>query len=404
VVTLEEKKIENSKIYATLLLLLLLGLISFSPAIALLSNTVLIKSQGTISTTQITAKSGFPEDIQAAVNTVAAAGGGTVYVPEGKWTFNPSSWPGVTIPNGVNVIGAGIGKSVLYLPNYPQGGLANKPFPNRPFFYCTGNSETDKKVRISGITFQGHIEDEEEVLCGVEVFGIDNFRIDHCEFIDFDQTSIFPRSCRGVIDHCTIDNPYKDKIAGADQAYGIIVLGDYTVWYSLDQLLGKYTLNTVYIEDCSFSRCRHSIASNDAGWYVVRHCVFTEPRPKNFGIIDVHGTDYGGRGLEAYDNLIIGAEGYEASEAFWIRGGSGVIFNNTMKNIRYGIGLYKEAANPQYWVKDLYIWGNSMDGGTLINNADDYRENVDYFLRTPNQQQDSFVYTPYPYPHPLTLG
>jgi hypothetical protein len=398
VIELEGKNMQNLRIHATLLLLLLLGLISFSPVIALLSNTVLIKSQGTISTTQITARSGFPEDIQAAVNVVAAAGGGTVYVPEGNWTFNPSSWPGVTIPNGVNIIGAGIGQTVLYLPNYPQGGLANKPFSNRPFFYCTGNYETNKQVRISGITFQGHVEDEEEALCGVEVVAIDNFRIDHCEFIDFDNAAIFPRDCRGVIDHCIIDNPYKDKISDTVWAYGIIVLGDYYTWYSLDQLLGKYTLNTVYIEDCTFSRCRHSIASNGAGWYVVRHCVFTEPRPKNFGIIDVHGTDYGGRGLEAYDNLIIGAANYPASQAFWIRGGSGVIFNNTMQNISYGIVLMKESENRQFWVNNLYIWGNGMDGGTLLLDGDNYIENVDYFLYAKSG------YTPYPYPHPLTLG
>jgi hypothetical protein len=402
---LEEKKIKNSKIYATLLLLLLLGLISFSPAIALLSNTVLIKSQGTISTTQITARSGFPDDIQAAVNVVAAAGGGTVYVPEGNWTFNPSSWPGVTIPNGVNVIGAGIGQTVLYLPNYPQGGLANKPFPNRPFFYCTGNYETNKKVRISGITFQGHVEDEEEILCGVEVNGIDNFRIDHCEFIDFDNAAIFPRDCRGVIDHCIIDNPYKDRIGGTEGAYGIIVLGDYTVWYSLDQLLGKYTLNTVYIEDCNFSRCRHSIASNQAGWYVVRHCTFQKPRPVQYPMIDVHGASPGGRGLEAYNNTIIGSlyEGSSISVGVDFRGGGGVVFNNTFIDCAYGVKLSVEAPEP-YQPYNIWIWNNQMtkqnapNEGTLLLNTGDYKEGVDYFLYAKPD------YAPYPYPHPLTLS
>jgi hypothetical protein len=32
-----------------------------------------------------------------------------------------------------------------------------------------------------------------------------------------------------------------------------------------------------------------------------------------------------------------------------------------------------------------------------------FTENVNYFLRAPNQQQDGFTYAPYPYPHPLTL-
>lgn len=382
----------------TIFVLMILLIASFQLSTALLTDTVLISTRGIISMTQIVARSGVPEDIQAAVNAVASTGGGTVYIPAGTWTFNPLTWPGVTIPNGISIVGAGIGKTILQLPNYPQGDLANKPFSNRPFFYCQGNWENGKSVRITGITFKGYVTDEAEATVGIEVFGINDFRIDHCEFIDFSNQAIFVRDCRGVIDHCTIDNPYKDLQGTWWWGYGIVALGDYYSWYSLDQLLGKYSLNTVYIENCVFSRCRHSIASNGAGWYVVRHCTFTEPRPKNFGIIDVHGTDNGGRGLEAYNNLIIGASGYDASQAFWIRGGSGVIFNNTMQNILYGVGLYKESDNPQYWVNNLYIWGNTMDRGTIINNANNYTENIDYFLYTKPG------YTPYLYPHPLTIG
>jgi hypothetical protein len=158
----------------------------------------------------------------------------------------------------------------------------------------------------------------------------------------------------------------------------------------------------MYIEDCTFKRTRHAIAGNGGGFYIVRHCTFTDPDPYNFGQLDVHGGigggGIGGRGLEAYNNTIVGAEGYDASQAFWLRGGGGVVYNNTMQNIWYGVGLYSEDGQQQKCkLHDLWVWGNSMDRGTLINNAGGFTQNVDYFLYAKSG------YTPYPYPHPLTL-
>jgi hypothetical protein len=73
-----------------------------------------------------------------------------------------------------------------------------------------------------------------------------------------------------------------------------------------------------------------------------------------------------------------------------------------MQNIEYGVYLGKDNPNNTYWVKDLYIWGNFMDRGTLIYNYGNYTENIDFFLRAPSLELDGFSYTPYPYPHPLT--
>ena len=54
-------------------------------------------------------------------------------------------------------------------------------------------------------------------------------------------------------------------------------------------------------------------------------------------------------------------------------------------------------------MNDLWIWGNTFENvATPFHNADGYYvENVNYFLRAPNQAQDGFTYTPYIYPHPL---
>jgi len=356
----------------------------------------------------IIADSGLPEDIQTAVNEAAAAGGGTVYIPEGTFLWNASSFSqtfwgrptGVIIPGGVNVIGAGADKTVLK--------VVERAPDNALMFGVDGEG---KSVRISGIHFIGYVVDETENIGAIRIVDGKDFRVDHCIFENFDGSAITTRkqtataTHRGVIDHNVFDNPYKLNEGHWVWGYGIIVIaygGIYDViWKPIDEYLGKYEDNVVYIEDNEFHRCRHAIASNEGGYYVARYNLFDEPYPKNFGMVDVHGaasdTVAGGRGLEAYENTLVGAEGYSASQAFWIRGGSGVIFNNTMRNILYGVTLERESVE-EGWVKDLYIWGNVMDGGTLIQNNGDYIEGEDYFLF------EKPGYTPYPYPHPLTLG
>jgi hypothetical protein len=137
-------------------------------------------------------------------------------------------------------------------------------------------------------------------------------------------------------------------------------------------------------------------------------------------MIDVHesyaSSPYvGGRGLEAYDNILIwnASNDWGAAYAFLIRGGGGVIYNNTIQYITYqnsyAIYAAKRGSNPLCYVKNLYIWGNTLIGTSnllkIVNEGYGLlQENVDYFLRSPNQQQDGFVYAPYPYPHPLTRG
>jgi len=408
-ISIRVKKLCNIKFYSLITALtLLIGTLFLTPASSFLTKRITISTSGQISTTTIWAKSGFAEDIQNAVDKVASLGGGTVYIPEGTFLWNASSFTqtfggrptGVIIPGGVNVIGAGANKTILQV-------IERAP-DNALMFGVDGGG---KPVRISGIHFIGYVVDESENIGAIRIVDGKDFRVDHCIFENFDNAGITTRKQssnkihRGVIDHNIFDNPYKETMENPQWGYGIIVVAYHgikdIIWKPLDYYLGKYEDNVVYIEDNIFHRCRHSIASNEGGYYVARYNVFDSPIPPNFGIIDVHGVsgsgEMGGRGLEAYNNIIIGAKGYEASQAFWIRGGGGVIFNNTMQNILYGIGLYKENPNSEYWVKDLYIWNNSMDRGELINNSGNYTENVDYFLY---EKPD---YTPYPYPHPLTL-
>jgi len=416
IVKVGARGLQNTKFCALLLFsVMIVGIFTLSPTFSSLMNTVVINSIGKISLSKITANSGSASDIQAAVNVVEAAGGGTVYIPSGTFYWNNET---VNSYGGINIIGAsyaGCGSHPTWTPYTATTILHNnKVAPFETMINVDGSNH--KPFRISGIQFEGTVPsydmDNGGGAIGIAKEAID-FRVDHCTFINFPGVAViasntFTGTMRGVIDHNTIDNPYKVVNGGGMWAYGVVVQGLGWAWdLDINHFLGKYeTAPTgfpiVYIEDNVFSRCRHCVSSNQGAWYVARYNKMIDEIPPNYGSIDVHGTagggSPGGRGLEAYNNTIIGTVNYTSAQAFWMRGGGGVIFNNTMQNILYGVTLAADAPGTPYQVKDLYIWGNTMDRGTLIlNNYAGYTENVDYFLSAKSG------YTPYPYPHPLTL-
>lgn len=410
------------KIIIFLASLAMIGIISLNIALPQLIDNVAIRSTGSIITRQIIAKSGSPQDIQAAVNAITAMGGGTVYVPAGEWVFNPpqQAWGcAVTVPGGVTVIGAGKNATILKQ-TVTTSGITT---------YMFGiDGSNGKPARISGFTLQVTGLDPEEPegaqTVGITVDNAKDFRIDHISFFNFTNMAIYTENSRGVIDHCTFDNPYKDDTSvppeGRIWGYGIVVVGTYYNWESnITKLLGHYDdLNTVvYIEDCTFRRCRHSIAANGGAHYVARHNYFTEMILAHYGsYADAHGgtpTAVGTRCVEIYDNIIEDSPCDARSLSnpiYWgqylglgigIRGGGGVIFNNTIKYCRNGIRLYSDFAYEQTKPRDIWIWGNTFVN--VENPFDAWQdpisitENVDYFLYAKSG------YTPYPYPHPLTL-
>jgi hypothetical protein len=425
-VKVEVAKLQKTKFYVLLIISIVLGTLCLSPAISLLTDHVVISSVGQISATKIWAKSGSSEDIQAAVDAVAAAGGGTVYVPEGDFSFvinpnkiAPNNMPaGVIIPGGVSVIGMGIGRTILRMIERP---------PDTHFMF-TVNGINGKSVRISGISFIGwkFTEEGNPDINGICVLGATDFRIHHCYFEDFSGKAILTTSNwvggvnRGLVDHCIFDNPYHDNPnvtgSGGEEkvwAYGIIVEGNgyESTWYpNINDLLGKYdgVNNILYVEDCTFKRCRHAVSGSSVGggFYVLRQCNISMPRYG--GMVDVHGSWYpspsvGGRGLEAYNNMFdgtdTGGKTFGSHFAFLMRGGGGAVHDNIIIACRNGaIALAREDVNPICAVKDLWIWNNTLTNTSpLIEDYGGYTENVDYFLYAKPG------YTPYPYPHPLTF-
>lgn len=413
-----------------------------------LMNAIVINNTGEISLFSITAKSGSPADIQAAINAIVSVGGGTVYVPAGTYTFNPTAMGTVNITFTnvpINIIGAGIGVTFLQETINPGGSSMFKRV-------WGGQNYNGSAVRISGISFVGFVVNETATSNNAIVISCtQDFRIDHCSFQDFAGCAIstndntggtYKLVDRGVIDHCSFDNPYKAVLqphntSGAWYSvwgYGIILVGDYYHWApNMSSLLGQYypTISVdgsllpqpIYIENCNFSRCRHAISSNGAAYYVSRYNYFEKASP--YGQNDVHGyvsgsIPWGGRGMESYSNIFnLSDDSYSTgqSEAIEPRGGGGVCWNNTviLNPGTLTIGWGNDGEVAPYDVQQFYIWNNTAmrpnetlvdfnsQFGTAPGSTSNYIINVNYFLRAPNQTLDGFTYAPYTYPHPLTL-
>ncbi len=439
------------------LIALLAGILLTPSAYSVLTSSITVPSSGYIMTgNEIVAQSGSVTDIQAAVDVVAMAGGGTVHIPAGNFTFNlfASANPrdgggqltGVKVPGGVNVIGAGNNQTILYTPTNCWRSGGNAVYGDR-LFYLDGSN--GRPIRISGIVFQGSVNYSSTLITtygsnpdsadggaiiGIYEYGVTDFRIDHCTFLDFSNAAVAfnskfatPRegNC-GLIDHCIIDNPYKNiywNITGYYPlwGYGFIVNGagwNDGIWRDKSEIFGKYGPEIVYIEDNSFARCRHDIAAAGQGsdaYYVARYNNFTDNVREHYcSFIDAHP---GARGFEAYNNNFINVPlDYRSLGSSWGSinnrastpySGSGLFYNNRIEKCSVGV-LFTSISTDKEKVDGWWVWGNTLvNTNTLVSiGSSNYpiRENIEYFLRSPNQDQDGFTYTPYQYPFPLTVS
>ncbi len=248
-----------------------------------------------------------------------------------------------------------------------------------------------------------------------------NFRIHDCMFKEAYSRAIFLDGGRieGLIDNNIFLNCGPSDIA--------VYADNSEAWQRppvLGASLGKAAL---YVEDNSFiydgkGNVEHAIASNDGARYVFRHntirCKIRTSSYQLGSAIDAHGNCASGRGtisVEIYHNKIE----VDAYRAIYIRGGSGVIFGNTISgNIDYPIHL----TNYRSWIKDfckgnatcgerdypcpdqinnLYIWNNTLNGLPIVAKVDDrglnkmhIKEGRDFYhIPKPD-------YKEYVYPHP----
>jgi len=337
----------------------------------------------------ITSRSCSPADIQTAVN--SASTGDVVQLP----ACTNSSWIGVVnISKEITIAGAGETQTKLI-----------KPGTDTRAMFVVNCSGGLRGFEFYGITLGGR-GDETTLDKGMWLRnGCQDFTVHNTTFQKFGHAGIYTETAEGpttgVVYECNFLNNFRPQ-----RGYGLEVVGDGTYPETLE--LG--TQNALFVEDSYFEGNRHAIASNNGARYVFRYNEIVDNR-ENASAIDAHGkTPYwprGSRAYEIYNNNIVNS--IDRWQGVGIRGGDGVIFNNTISGTIYAIALendsnYTGCSYPcPDQIRELHIWNNTEEGRTAEvtplreNNARLIQEGRDYFL-FPRPG-----YTPYPYPHPLRV-
>jgi hypothetical protein len=361
-----------------------------------------------------------------------------VIIPVGTWDFGEAT---VSIPGGVDIAGdadppTGTGngtiRTVLVLP--PNGTTDRTMF--------SVNGQNGKPVTVSGIYFLGRTAtDSPTGDTGIYFNNVTDFRVYNCRFelMGYHGVHDWGILTCGVVYHCGFINNYKAAALSASRGWGYGVALDKNYYISdgvyepdITKILGQYSsssdpaVNGVFIEDCYFAGNRHAVAANTNVHYVFRYNVVYYPTfsiPYDFHQCDAHGATNGAgslgtRCIEVYNNTFYNTAGHGAATGIHWRGGGGVAFNNTfVDNYDAAVYLCNEQTPPvnnQSRTTDIWIWGNTIPSGTnlvtVYPSPDDSGWIVlgqDYWLVPPwttGQNFTAFNYTPYPYPHPLTLS
>jgi hypothetical protein len=422
-----------------LLLLTLASALSFSLAFPQLASSIMLSNRGTISA-YVTAKSGSAKDIQAAIDIAAASikGVGTVCIPAGTYNFVNigEPWKTVNVPAGVNLFGAPTQRypngsvvswsTILVMPWDVPGNVNGTP-PAPSWFTIDGNGNSARSSRFSDICLEGYRYFNSSSTTGhyaVMVSQVMDFRIDHCYFRDttfgLSIQGGAQATVRGVIDHNelvnTNGNPGMNFSEGGDPylhltvgyAVGVQDLLTSNWENDVSNVFGHYTNYTIFIEDNYFQKWRHCVSSNDGAHYVFRYN--TIEGDFSYGAVDAHGkyNVVGTRASEIYNNSFINPIDPAGSWAIQIRGGATLVYNNTCVNYENFVRSWCEVVQPDKTnPHDCYYWSNTlthMSGTSYLMDAGSngglFNE-VDYFYHAPNATQ--FAYTPYVYPHPLTM-
>ncbi len=362
-------------------------------------------------TNQIYAASLSPADIQSAAD--AAKDGDTIVLPAGDYyEFNKT----VYIKNGVSMRGQGKGTTKIH---------ASSAFTGNMLIWNNERKTSDRRVEIKDFSLYGPGAGKDA--SAVHYVGIRlNNAYQMLDFIvhnfhgeQFSTAAILiwgvqygsdvtqTRIVRGLIYNSSFKEVYSTP---AGVGYGVSLQGDN--WIESEgneQPLGS--ADSIFVEDCTFDHCRHGFASGRGSIQVVRYCTFTHPYTQPTGytqhLLDAHGTRSGDKTTQAYEyyhNTLDGTGALGEAKGIGLRGGHGVVWENTFINTPQWIRLNADDTTEDsdlYFLHDLYIWGNTVDGNPQpsdapFNGFPEYiKKNEDYFM------YQLAGYTPYPYPHPL---
>ncbi|MGZ3744852.1 MAG: hypothetical protein ACXWRA_13745 [Pseudobdellovibrionaceae bacterium] len=348
-----------------------------------------------------------------------ASVGDVVSVPAGNCT-----WSGFSISKGISLQGAGSAATIITL----TGGMSI-------------TKDKTKSIELSGFKFLGTNVDmffvggeiaAEPPLIHDNIFSINNGQImlyGTNGGVIYRNTfvSTRPYSSNGFSDDSGFQHKMQEDLANAD-------------WNTPDTMGTRdtYGKRNVYLEDNSFiNMSTQNTDFDDGARVVLRFNTFTN------AVMNSHGLDsspVGVRHFEIYGNKFFYPDNtVNQNWMFWIRGGTGVIYNNSIDNIigqmwgdkteillsvrmvndggRLGCATgypaphqigqnfdgTKQFTDPlRFWGNTgSYAWGINQWENTCGLNINDYlQEGRDFiFASTPKAG-----YTAYPYPHPLRSG
>ena len=299
----------------------------------------------------INVASAFYSDVNSAVS--SASYGDTVVVPAGSATWSNT----LVITKGINLIGAGIGNTVI-----TRGAT--------PIIRYSPSSGHNYAFRVSMFTFNMNSSGQAFSLDCKQCTPVQNkVRIDHIRAYNSNSkgAGVENRGCRGVIDNCSFENMNYPLRIGWGDGSGLFD------WQNYPELFNGAANDNIYVEDCTFTGVSTAWTDADQGGrYALRYNTVT-PDGSMYPLLDIHGgrgSLWGAMGAEVYGNQINGQKGFAMSH----RGGRLLMFyNNATTSGSYTIKLYNNDGCPPdpYSTEQLhnssYYFGNRHNTtGSLI--------------------------------------
>jgi hypothetical protein len=266
--------------------------------------------------------------INQAIATARAQSIPTVFLPQGTYMIEAF----VKIPAGMTLYGEG------------SSTLLKAATIGTEMLFSDGDNVRVTRLRLEGwslVWTDANAGGSYNATRGVENWGHQGLRVDHCDLAGFNYGVAFLFGGSGTIDHCRIT---RNQVVGL--GYGV----------ALD------AGSKVTVSDCELGDNRHSISANGAGAHLealYNHFVNRAPSINQRAAIDTHAGFTG-------DFLILGNQ-FDAhpSMPVGLTSGSGIIKNNRFSG-NTGITLYPSTNNGVTgFLHDIAISGNAFENTTI---------------------------------------
>jgi hypothetical protein len=293
-----------------------------------------------------TAASVNESDVSACVE--AAATGDTINIPAGtaSWAYQ------LLVAKEIKLIGAGTSSTKITNGYFtPYGALVQ-------FTTAGGDPLTDSSagIRVSGIKFIGNTSNSNNV--HIQIRGDQNYQIDHNEFSGggncdegggpYMRSAIWISDSKGVIDSNTFNQSAREPV----YVMGYMGQANMDNSWLADKALGDS--NATFVEGNTFTGVSPAGCQVNDFFMGVNVVFRYNTIDQTYGSIDVHGYYTGGtdnsrgsRTFEIYNNLQTASASGGSYQAMFIRGGTGVIYNNRLRWIS-GDNFYRQIGLTDY--------------------------------------------------------